>query len=193
MLRCMVNTGILVGCISLTTVAVTAQEVVHALSGTISTVNSTAKTITVITDDGSGGTFKDMTDSKTPMEFEKGLRAGSTTATAFKDKQGRVIVFYFGDGVVRTAVALRDIGPGPFDVTTGVVTAFDKKTHSFSIKAKAGTEESFKIISRTVADTGSGAAEGFKFEANKGEQVRVVSTNQKGVQTAVFIIILSIP
>jgi len=191
MLKFMVNTGILAGCISLTTVAVPAQAVVHALSGTISTVDSTAKTITVITDDGSGGTFKEMTDTKTAIEFEKALRAGSTPAAAFKDQQGRVIVFYFGGGEIRTAVALRDLGPGPFNVTTGTVAAYDKGNHSLSIKSTSGTEESFKIVSGTVADVEMGATQGFKFEADKGNQVRVVSTSQNGVQTAMFIILLS--
>lgn len=192
MLKRLGQTGFLIVCISLTTAAATAQEVVHALSGTLSSVDPAAKTITVLTDDGSGGTFKDMTNSKTPIEFDKRLRADATPADAFKGKQGRVIVFYFGEGEVRTAVALRDLGASPFKISTGTVATFDKRNHSFSIKAPTGTERSFKIAASAVGDTASGATEGFKFEADKGNQVRVVSTNQNGVQTAMFVIVLSI-
>jgi hypothetical protein len=190
MLSRMFNTCVLAICFSSASIAVPAQEVVHALSGTINSVNPADKTITVITDDGSGGTFKDMSNSKTPLEFDKGLRAGATPASAFKDKQGRVVVFYFGEGEIRTAVALRDLGPGPFTVTTGTIASFEKRTHSFSIQDKDGTTQSFKIAPSSIADVGSGATEGLKFEAAKGDQVRVVSTPVNGTATAVFVIVL---
>ena len=185
------KTCMLWGCFSLATAAAPAQQVVHALAGTISSINTAAKTITVITDDGSDGTFKDLTDPKTPLQFDKGLRAGSIPATAFKDQQGRVVVYYFGEGDARTAVALHNLGPGPFSVVNGTVDKFEKSARSFSIKTEAGTENSFKIIADTVADIGSGATEGLKFEADKGYQVRVVSANLNGVPTALFVIILA--
>jgi hypothetical protein len=191
MLRWISKNCVLLGCFSLATAAAPAQQVVHALAGTISSINAAAKTITVITDDGSGGTFRDLTDTKTPLEFDKGLRAGATPAAAFKDQQGHVVVYYFGEGEIRTAVALRELGPGPFTVVSGTVDKFEKRTHSFSIKTEAGTEDSFKITSDTVADIGSGATEGLKFEADKGYQVRVVSANLNGVPTALFVIILA--
>jgi hypothetical protein len=81
------NTFILVGCFSLACCLAVAQEVVHALSGTVNSVNFAAKTITVITDDGSGGTFKAMTDSKTQVEFDKTLRADAIAADAFNKKE----------------------------------------------------------------------------------------------------------
>jgi hypothetical protein len=80
------------------------------VTGTVNNINLTAKTITVVTDDGSGGTFKAMTNSKTPVEFDKTLRADATAADAFKKNETRVIVYYFGEGDERTAVALRDLG-----------------------------------------------------------------------------------
>jgi hypothetical protein len=76
-------------------------------------------------------------------------------------------------------------------VSTGTVEEFNKRAHSFSIKPETGTAGSFKIAPQAVAETGSGATEGLNFEADKGNQVRVVSTNQNGVQTAMFVIILA--
>jgi len=187
----MFNACLLAICFSSASIAVPAQEVVHALSGTISAVNPADKTITVTTDDGSDGTFKDMTDTKTRLEFDKGLRAGSTPAAAFKDTQGRVVIFYFGEGEIRTAVALRDLGPGPFNVATGSIVSFDKRVHSFSIKDTDGTTQSFKIAPSSIADVGSGATEGLKFEAAKGVQVRVVSSSVNGTPTAMFVVVLA--
>jgi hypothetical protein len=181
------NTFVLVGCFSFACGLAIAQEVVHALSGTVNNVNLAAKTITVITDDGSGGTFKAMTDSKTPVEFDKTLRVDATAADAFKKKETRVIVYYFGGGDVRTVVALRDLGPGPFTKSSGTVVKFEKGEHSLSIKDQAGAVESFKVTRSTVADTGSGAVEGLKFEPGKGDQVQVISTGVNGNSTALFV------
>jgi hypothetical protein len=187
MWRGILKTFVLVGCVSSASVLASAQEVVHALSGTVSNVNLVAKTITVVTDDGSGGTFKAMTDSKTPVEFDKTLRVDATAADAFKKKQSRVIVYYFGAGDLRTAVALRDLGPGPFAKISGTVVKCERSKHSLLIKNQAGAVESFMVTRSTVADTGSGAVEGLKFEPGKGDQVQVISTGVNGNATALFV------
>jgi hypothetical protein len=191
MFKYVLKAGILFASISLACSGALAQEVVHALAGTVTSVDPAAKTITVITDDGSEGTFKDLTDSKTSIEFDKALRAGSTPAAAFKSGRARVVVFYFGDAAVRTAVALKDLGAGPFTVTTGTVVKYEKKQHSFSVKTDAGKDETFETAPATVADNGSGAIEGPKFEADKGNQVRIVSASMNGAPTALFIIVLA--
>jgi hypothetical protein len=187
MWRGILKAFVLVGCVSSASVLASAQEVVHALSGTVNNINLAAKTITVLTDDGSGDTFKALTDSKTPVEFDKTLRSDATAADAFKKKETRVIVYYFGGGDVRTAVALRDLGPGPFRKFSGAVVKFEGKDHSISIKDQSGALASFKITQSTVADTGMGAVDGFKFEPEKGDQVRVISTDANGTATALFI------
>jgi hypothetical protein len=187
MLKGILKTLVIVGCVSAASVLASAQQVVHALSGTVNNINLPSKTITVITDDGSAGTFEAMKDSKTPIEFDKTLRADATAADAFKAQGTRVIVYYFGYSAVRTAVALRDLGPGPFTKTSGTVVEVEKGEHSFSIKDQAGAVESFKVTRSTVADTGSGAVEGLKFEPGKGDQVQVISTVGNGGATALFV------
>ena len=74
MLRETFNSCLLVGCLSLTTAAATAQEVVHPLSGTVSSINPAAKTITIHTDDGSPGVFAVLTKSNVSLEFDKQVR-----------------------------------------------------------------------------------------------------------------------
>lgn len=99
---------LLIGCLLVATHAATAQEVVHALCGTVISINEAAKTITVSTDDGSEGLFKDFTESNVSLDFDKRIRAETTSAQAFTKNGVRAIVFYFGDRDVRTVVALQD-------------------------------------------------------------------------------------
>jgi hypothetical protein len=61
-----------------------AQEMVHPLAGTVSAIDASGKTITVNTDDGSQGLFKDSTNTKVDIDFNKDLRAQTTLTTLFQ-------------------------------------------------------------------------------------------------------------
>jgi Cu/Ag efflux protein CusF len=187
MKKVLLRFSILAGCFLLASLAATAQEVEHALVGTVSSIDATAKTITVKTDDGSEVLFKDMISSKTRIEFDKNVRKDATVADEFKKSGAYVIVYYFGIGNVRTVVALRSLGPGPFTKSTGTVVKFESKEHSISIKGESGVVESFKITSNTVAETDDGAIEGLKLRPNKGDLVQVTATAADGNATALFI------
>jgi hypothetical protein len=186
MSRTLFKTLVVVGCFSFATHVARAQEVVHALTGVVNNINPTEKTITVITDDGSGGRFQDVA-SHTSIAFDKNIRTGATAADEFKNKGANVIVYYFGEGDVRTVVALKSLGSGPFTRSSGTVVKFDRKEHSLTVKDNSGAVESFKITSSTVADTDSGASAGLKFDPHAGEPVRVVATQENGSLTALFI------
>ena len=187
MSRALLKMLVLAGCISLVSLAATAQEVVHALAGTVNNIDSAAKTITIIADDGSGGTFHDMAGSPDSIAFDKNLRTDVTAADEFKKQGARVIVFYYGFGDGRTVIGLKCLGDGPFSKGSGTVVKFDKKEHSLSIKDSSGAIKSFKITAGTVADTDAGAAAGPRFDPHKGEPVRVISTQNDGGSTALFI------
>lgn len=176
-----------VGCFGLASAAATAQEVVHALTGTVNNINLTAKTITIITDDGSDGTFKDLTNPDTKIDFDKRIRAGATLANTFSKKGAYAIVYYFGEGNARTAVAVPSLGPGPFTKNNGTVIKFDGRAHLLSIQEGAGKVESFRIAADTVADTGLGVVDGFKFQPQKDDQVQVVGTLVNGAATVLFV------
>ncbi len=176
-----------VGCLFLTTFAATAQEVVHALCGTVSSINSTAKTITVSTDDGSEGLFKDLTRSNVSLHFDKRIRAAATTADSFTKNGVRVIVYYFGDDDVRTAVALQDLGTGPFEKKIGTVVKFNRHEHELTIKDQSAGVESFHVSNKTVSETAFGAAAGDELNLEEGEQVRVTAAPLNGSETALFI------
>jgi len=187
MLRGCFKACLLAGCFSLATFLATGQEVVHALAGTVSSINPTAKTILINTDDGSEGLFKDLTKAHASLDFDKNIRADAIAADAFTKQGTHVIVYYFGDGEMRTAVALQDLGTGPFEMSRGTVVKFNKHEHLLTIKNSSGVEESFHIGPTTRAETAVGVVEGYKFDPEKGDQVRVTAAPRNGNETALFI------
>src|ERR1035441_3248353 len=84
MLRRIVCISVLVGLTSFVSLAAVAQEVVHALAGTVSSIDAAAKKIGVKTDDGSESLFNGLIDSKTPIEFDPNIRRDATAASEFK-------------------------------------------------------------------------------------------------------------
>ncbi len=186
-MRDTLKTLILIGCIFSAAVAGTAQEVVHALTGTVRSIDPANNTISILTDNGSEGVFKELTNARVKVDFDKKLRADASTADAFKDKGRYVIVYYFGDDNVRTAVALRNLGSGPFTNNLGTVVKVEGRDRLLFIKEKSGLVDSFKITSDTVAETDVGVVGGFKFQPQKDDQVRVVAATVNGAPTALFV------
>jgi hypothetical protein len=186
MMKEILKTCLLAACFLLVSDAATAQEVVHALSGTVTSIDSSAKTITVFTDNRSEGFFKDLTNPKTPIEFDKDIRASATAVDSFKMKGAYVIVFYFGEDDVRTAVALRSLGAGPFSKDTGTIVKIGGK-NSISIADESGALKSFKLTSNTVAETVYGAMIGSKYQPHKGDKVRVTAAVVNGSKTALLV------
>jgi hypothetical protein len=163
-----------------------AQEMIHALAGTVDNVDQKDGTIAINTDDGSRGTFK--AAAKLPAALDKSLRADVIPAAEFTSKSEHVIVYYIGDSEVRTAVAVKDLGHAALEKDTGTVVRFDKHAHLLTIKNDKGTELSFHIAPNTVTETSTGAVEGFKFDLDKGQSVRITATGANGDETALFIV-----
>jgi hypothetical protein len=174
-------------CFCLTASIAFAQERVHALSGTLTSINPKIGMIEIKTDDGSSGHFEWLKKSDPPVDFDKSVSADATAADKFTTKGTHVIVYYFGDGQLRTAVALHDLGAAAIDGSSGTVLKFSRHDHLLTIKNAAGAEESFHLDPKTVADTANGVTEGYKFDFSKGDQVRVTFTQANGSETALLI------
>lgn len=173
-------------CLVSLAVAARAQQVVHALTGTVSSIDNASKTMIVFQDNGSQGEFKNIAGGKAHVVFDKKIAVESTPADDFNKKGAYVIVFYFGDNDDRTAVALKNLGAGPFSSTEGSVVKLDGKAHLIEVKDGSGTVQSFKITDQTVAEGYMGVVEGYKFQAQKGDQVRVVASTESGSPVALF-------
>jgi hypothetical protein len=175
------------GCLGLAAASLPAQEVVHALTGTVSAINSITKTMTVFQDNGSQGLFADASNPKMRFVFDKKIEAAATPANAFNTKGAYAIVFYVGEADSRTVVAVKSLGAGPFTSAVGTVEKFDGRDHSITIEDASGAAHTFKIDDQTIAEGAFGAEEGLKFHADKGDQVRVVSSKVDGTPTALFL------
>jgi len=164
-----------------------AQEIVHALCGTVSSINPADKTITIFQDTGSPATFSIKSSSGTRIAFDKNVADEVTAANEFQKKGAYVILFYYGIQENRTAVAVKSLGAGPFSSTTGEVTEWNGHTQTISVRAEDGSVRSFKFDPQTVAETYRGVVDGSSFDVKKGEQVRLVSSGSTGTPTVLFI------
>jgi hypothetical protein len=178
---------LLIGYCFLPTLAASAQEVVHALCGTVRSINPMNKTITVGMNNGTVMLFNESTKSNVSLDFDKGIRSEATTLDSFTKSGVRIILYYFGNGDTRTAVALEDLGTGPFEETSGTVVKFDRHERVLTLRSNSGVEESFHLDPKTVAETPYGAMEGSELEAKDGDHLQVMASSVNGKETALFI------
>lgn len=165
----------------------TAQEIVHALSGKAVSIDAQAKTLQIKTNDGSEGDFQFPPTKSQEMSFDREVQGRTTPLSAFNKVGDDVVVFYYGNGGVRTAVAVQDLGSGPLTTIEGTVTAFNRHQQTLSVKQDTGKTQSFKIDPKAMADSPMGAVAADRFAPQKGDHVRVIAKVQDSGQTALFI------
>ena len=187
MSRLALRSCLLVAFLSVSTLAARSQKIVHAVSGTVTSIDKAASTITIKPDDGTNGFFRVLSDSHVSLDFDNKVRKESTPAESFNKADARVVVLYYGGawGVQRTAVALRDLGPGPFEQDNGAVIDFGK--HRLKIKTSSGSEKTFHIDDKAVAETSLGAVMADHYDPEQGDQVRVIAEGTDGNMTALYI------
>jgi hypothetical protein len=178
---------VIAACFSVAASTAVAQEIVHALSGTVASVNAKIKMTEINTDDGTSGHFEWLKNAGLSISFDKSVKTDATEADKFTAKGDHVIVYFIGDGDVRTIIALRDLGAGPLEKTSGTVVKLNRHDRLLTIQNTAGAEESFHLDPKTVGDTTMGVMEDFKFDFSKGDQVRVTATPGNGGETALLI------
>lgn len=164
-----------------------AQEVVHALTGTVSSIDSASKTITVFQDNGNQGVFTEADGGKGRYAFDKKLAQQTTQAGAFSSQGAYAIVFYYGVIEHPTVVAVKSLGKGPFDSTEGTIDSFNSHDRSITVTDKSGAAKTFKLAADSIAEGDTGAIEALKLQARKGDHVRIVSQVVDGAPTALFI------
>lgn len=162
------------------------QEVVHALTGTVSAINSASKTITVFQDNGGTGIFTDSAGGARYL-FDKKLAQLTTQPASFTGQGDYAVIFYYGVIDHPTVVAVKTLGKGPFESTEGTIEGFNGREHSVSIADSKGAVKTFKLTADTIAEGNMGAVEAAKLQAHKGDHVRIVSQNVDGSPTALFI------
>ena len=163
------------------------QMVVHAVSGTVKSVDSKAKIMTVVVDQGNDMQFKIQSGNPPALLFDSELRGDAVDASKFNGVGDFVVVYFYGFDTNRTAVAVKDFGKGQLQKLSGIVTAYDKHDHKLTVSTSDGKTETFPLDSKAVVDTGLGLEAGRKFDPSKGDNVRVTATDSNGKNVAVFI------
>jgi len=172
----------LVGTGSLT---VQAQEVVHAVSGVVKSVDPKESFIGVKTNDGSDGNFVYERKLKENIEFDKSIKDGTLEPNGFNKIGDHVLIYYIDKGDQRTAVAIKDFGATALSVASGTVVK--AKHHEMVIKTDKGATQAFNIAKDASAETSMGVVSGLRFDPNDGDRVTVRYTQENGDNVAQFI------
>ena len=176
----------LLGFVSAACSAIYAQEIVHAITGVVTSVNPADNTITIKTNDGSAGVFNYQKGGKAELVFDKEVRNGTTEPASFNKIDDHVVVYYVDMGFVdRTVVALKDFGPSALKAASGTVVK--TKHHEIVLKTDTGATESFEVARDASAETPQGVVSGFKFDIDLGTKVTVRYTEEGGRMIAHFI------
>lgn len=161
-----------------------ADEVVSAVHGTITKLDSGTKTMVVKTKDGTEHTVK-FVDKTTVHGVEGG---GHDTSMAAKDafhglKEGTdVVAHYTEKGADKTAVEVDDVSKDGLKSVDGTVTHIDRAARTVAVKTADGTEETFKLSGHATADAGKDIGKG----TEKSAKVTIYYSEEAGKKTAHF-------
>ncbi len=170
-------TGLAVLVLSLASLAFAAEDVVTATHGTIDKLDSTAKTISVKTADGTEHVFqwtKDTTVHGTDAAAKDswhGLKEGS-----------EVVAHSTARGGEDTAVEVDKLGDKGLEKTEGTVKEIDRGGKKLVVETADGTEHTFQLSGHAAADAGKDIAAG----TEKGTKIVVYSTKASGKKVAHF-------
>jgi hypothetical protein len=164
-----------------TSLSLAAQDVAHAVDGTVKKVDSGTKTIVVETKDGTEHTFHYTGD--VAVDGAKETSRGTVDAAHGITEGSKVAVHYTSVGGKDTAHEIDKIGDDGLKTTEGTVSHVDRGTKTIAVKTADGTEETFRMTDRAAKDTGKDIGKG----ADKSAKVTVYYTEKAGTKTAHFI------
>lgn len=164
-----------------------AQMAVHAVSGMVKAVNPDSKTMDVLVDTGETSHFKLSTNTKATLGLEKALQSDAIDASKFQSVGNFVVVYYYGFDYDRTAVAVKDLGTGPFEKVQGTVMGFDKHTRTLTMTDDGGKSHVFELSEHLIVDSGLSVASGRGYDPHKGDFIVVTYAQEGDKNSAVFI------
>jgi hypothetical protein len=164
----------------LSAVQLVAQDVVSAVHGTITKLDSTTKTAVVKTKDGTEHTVKFV--DKTTVHGVDATAAGGKDAFHGLTEGTEVVAHYTAKGTDKTAVEVDKVGKDGIKAVDGTVTHIDRGAKTLAVKTADGTEQTFRLSDRAATDAGKDIAKG----TEKSAKVTVYYTEEAGKKTAHF-------
>ena len=164
-----------------------AQEVVHALTGVVTLVNRTNKSITVRTNDGGQNVFSYANQRQVKINFDKNISSEAIEPNVYNKVGDHVIVYFYGGFEQRTVVAIKDLGEIPLQVSAGMVIDGNRKHHTLEIKTEAGANESYQIAKDASIETPQGVVDGINFDPTRNSRVIVKYRGTTENRVAAFV------
>src|ERR1700728_2036535 len=164
----------------LSAVHLVAQDVVSAVHGTITKLDSTTKTAVVKTKDGTEHTVKFV--DKTTVHGVDATAAGGKDAFHGLTEGTEVVAHYTTKGTDKTAVEIDKVGKDGIKSVDGTITHIDHAGKTMTVKAADGTEDTFRLTGHATADAGKDIAKG----TEKSAKVTVSYTEDAGKKVAHF-------
>jgi hypothetical protein len=164
-----------------TSLSLAAQDVVHAVDGTVKKVDAGTKTVVVDAKDGTEHTFHYASD--VTIHGANDTKKGAVDSAHGVEEGSKVAVHYTVAGGKETAHEIDKIGDDGLKTTDGTVSHIDRGAKTIAVKTADGTEDTFHLTDRAAKDTGKDVSEG----ADKSAKVTVYYTEKAGVKTAHFI------
>src|ERR1700679_3179120 len=160
--------------------ACAAQDVVSAVHGIISKLDSATRTAVVKTKDGTEHTIKFV--DKTTVHGVDATGAGAKDAFHGLTEGTEVVAHYTTKGTEKTAVEVDKVGKDGIKSVDGTITHIDRATKTVAVKTPDGIEEKFKLPGHAAEDAGKDIAKG----SEKTTKVTVYYTEAAGKKTAHF-------
>lgn len=158
-------------------VCMAAEDVVSAVHGTVTKVDSGSKTIAVKTADGTEQTLKFA--GKTTVH---GVEAGSKDTFKGVKEGSEVVAHYTTKGSEKTAVEVDKVGKDGLHATEGTVSTIDRKGKKLAVRTADGSVETYKLADHATVDAGKEIGKG----AEKASKVTVYYTEDAGKKIAHF-------
>lgn len=148
-----------------------AVDVVTATHGTLTKIDSAAKTIVVKTKDGMEHTLHFV--AKTTVH---GTEVGARDTFKGLKEGSEVVAHYTVKGAEETAVEVDKVGKDGLKATDGTVSDIDRGAKTISVKTADGTVQTFKLADHATEDAGKDIAKG----SEKTAKVTVYYTEEGG-------------
>ena len=160
--------------------ACAAQDVVSAVHGTITKLDSASKTAVVKAKDGTEHSIKFV--DKTTVHGVDATGMGAKDAFHGLTEGTEVVAHYTTKGTENTAVEVDKVGKDGIKSVDGTITHIDHAGKTLTVKAADGTEQTFKMSGHAAADAGKDIAKG----TEKSAKVTVYYTEDAGKKVAHF-------
>jgi len=154
-----------------------AVEAVTAVHGTVSKIDSAAKTIVVKTKDGTEHSLHFL--DKTVVH---GTEAGAKDTFKGVKEGSEVVAHYTVKGSEKTAVEVDRVGKDGLKASEGTVSEIDRGTKTIAIKTADGTVQTFKMADHATEDAGKEVGKA----TVKSAKVTVYYTEEAGKKIAHF-------